>query len=641
MPESLPSKKISVVDVPEVAEFKSEFVYNFFVPDERLNEFGSVPSKFLSRPSETFDTTFVDSIEFNRAVPRYVEFTWRPVVVNDNAIQGKDISIRENLDKLYYEDDFSFDDFTSIHYQNPETVANLRVLIEKAYENIVPDNKVNSVKSLQERAVRLNSLTSPEVSSNLLGINANSLKPFNLRFFSNVNGKMVEVVNNELEKLKDVRASVQVNNKLIHDLLNNAALNNLTEPLSNAHRLETDKAQQIQSVSAKNRDSNLLDIGEFDSEITKPVLVYNVDTDGYQSVLQTTGYVIEKYEILTDGTTKTLGSLVVENPQISTTVDLQVKYGATYYYMIRTVGYVEIQAHDLQSNTIMAVGFLVASKPKRTPNVVCSEYAPPPPPSDFQVAWDYKVKSPRVSWSFPPNSQRDIKYFQVFKRPDLTQPFQLIKMFDFDDSLEKTPLNESFIDMDLVEKTRSPVCFFLDTEFTKNSSAIYCVCAVDAHGQSSNYSTQFQVAFDRNANALVKKLMSVSGAPKAYPNIYLNVDTFVDSIKDEGHSSVRVVFNPEYLRIKDGIGNDLGLLKTKALDSYKLNLINIDLQVQQSLTINLVDKTTKNLLDRTMKRTVDETLVDSKPAHTRKTMGQQTGAGSSVTVPSRTTFKRK
>ena len=34
---SLPSIKVIVADAPETTNFKSEFVYNFFTPDERTS----------------------------------------------------------------------------------------------------------------------------------------------------------------------------------------------------------------------------------------------------------------------------------------------------------------------------------------------------------------------------------------------------------------------------------------------------------------------------------------------------------------------------------------------------------------------------------------------------------------------------
>jgi hypothetical protein len=151
-------------------------------------------------------------------------------------------------------------------------------------------------------------------------------------------------------------------------------------------------------------------------------------------------------------------------------------------------------------------------------------------------------------------------------------------------SLSEYPLPE------LLERTNSFVGIYLDREFGKDSNCIYAVAATDAHGLTSNYSIQLQASFDRFENKLVKKLVSLSGAPKQYPNAYLNADTFVDTIKDSGHTRIRVVFNPDYLTLVNGKYADLGLLKTnRANGKYRLQLINVDLQAQQSVDIALQD----------------------------------------------------
>jgi len=203
--------------------------------------------------------------------------------------------------------------------------------------------------------------------------------------------------------------------------------------------------------------------------------------------------------------------------------------------------------------------------------------------------WDYKMTAARLTWAFPTNPQRDIKYFQVFRRSSISQSFELIKMFDFDDSVIRTPWTET-PDEVLIERLSSPKNFFLDTEFNKESKYIYAICCVDAHGISSNYSIQFEVSFDRFKNKMKKKLISVAGAPKAYPNMYLNQDTFVDTIKDSNHSQVEIFFNPEYLQITDEANNDLKLLKMDENNNYILSLLNIDLQSQKNVTIVLKDK---------------------------------------------------
>jgi hypothetical protein len=101
---------------------------------------------------------------------------------------------------------------------------------------------------------------------------------------------------------------------------------------------------------------------------------------------------------------------------------------------------------------------------------------------------------------------------------------------------------------------------------------------------------QFQVGFDKFENRLIKKLVSISGAPKQYPNAYLNADTFVDTIKDSGHRNIQIVFNPDHLNLFTSQGSDLKFLKTSRVDGkYRLQMINVDLQAQQSIDITLQD----------------------------------------------------
>ena len=140
-----------------------------------------------------------------------------------------------------------------------------------------------------------------------------------------------------------------------------------------------------------------------------------------------------------------------------------------------------------------------------------------------------------------------------------------------------------------MEKLTSPKSYYLDAEFTKDSRFIYTICAIDAHGYSSNYSIQFECYFDKFANKIIIKPVSLAGAPKVYPNAYLLRDTFVDTIRDSNHKNLEIVFNPEFMTVLDANSNNLNVLKTDADSSYQLQLINVDLQTQENIKINLID----------------------------------------------------
>ena len=86
--------------------------------------------------------------------------------------------------------------------------------------------------------------------------------------------------------------------------------------------------------------------------------------------------------------------------------------------------------------------------------------------------------------------------------------------------------------------------------------------------------------------------MSLSGAPKSYPNMQLEVDTFVDTMKVSGMTHIDVVFDPEYLRVDGPEGDDLRLWTFQNIDGgkYIFNILNTDLMEQEKITISIDDK---------------------------------------------------
>ena len=61
--------------------------------------------------------------------------------------------------------------------------------------------------------------------------------------------------------------------------------------------------------------------------------------------------------------------------------------------------------------------------------------------------------------------------------------------------------------------------------FDKNNVQIYTICSLDAHGYSSNYSTQIAVMYDFYDKKCITDLVSESGAPLHMPNIFIKRKT--------------------------------------------------------------------------------------------------------------------
>jgi len=207
----------------------------------------------------------------------------------------------------------------------------------------------------------------------------------------------------------------------------------------------------------------------------------------------------------------------------------------------------------------------------------------------------------------PINSQRDIKQFQIFRRSSIDEPFELLSQRCFDystkryttgeiidgNSKEMSQENASFVSYDK-SQTLSYIDddFIADIEASKTSKYVYTIVSIDAHGMISNYGAQFEVSYDFFKNKIIKKLVSNAGAPRQYPNMYLDVDLFKDVIKTEGPESLsmKIYFMPEYFKIKYNDGTVQTMLSTKQQNSfYNMQFINLQNQKSDSLKISIDD----------------------------------------------------
>jgi len=390
--------------------------------------------------------------------------------------------------------------------------------------------------------------------------------------------------------LREVKSDIQVNNKLLADVIEFNANTNLLNPTVDEFQEFLTEAKKIQKQAETQNNSNLISQDEFDFEIKDYITQKVLFSTTHTPIVQSIGYLIEKIELKPDGTQMIYPVSVVENPNKARFIDTEVKYGATYLYSIRAVYYIEVEAVDEKNGLISALGILVASRAVSSNSILCKEFTPPPPPQDVSFKYIPEEKAIKISWNFPVNPQMDIKKFQIFKRYSVYEPFQLLKEYDFDDS-EVKELSGEFPDLTLVEILNSPKTIFYDFDFSNKKSVIYSLVSIDAHGISSGYSTQYKVSYDKIFNKIEIEPISISGAPKSYPNIFLNEKAFSDSIRDQNHTSVEIFFNPEYLRLYNKTDNELGLLAIGEKNSYQIQFINLDISEQQILSIRLNDKT--------------------------------------------------
>jgi hypothetical protein len=592
---SLPSKKTIIADVPEVKNLHAEFVYNFFQPDERTNDSGVPSAKFIQKKSssEGLDVPFSTTDEFNRFTSRYIRISWSPVFELGKNFSYPSFKIANNIEKLYEEEDFVSDDFTGVVFQDTGLDGKLTHAVNKLLSAGVGSsiNQNGSLMDLTKELIKNEDNSEGEISSALL---AEILINSNNQGFVFTEGEKLIKNPSLLEGLSSTKFYTQINNKFLTKCLSTLKENSFTAFADEINDL-VGQVKEIEQSAKRSSNSSIINSKEYELDIEDYVGYSEINpSTAYDPKFKVLGYYIEKTEISSNGQEIVHEPIIFESAKRDSFVDLRVKYGSVYQYTIRSVAMFETKtfAHDKErGNLSILLRYLVTSKPSPASRVKCIETIPPPPPADFNIRWHGKERAAMLEWNFPVNKQRDIKGFQIFKRNSINEPFELVQVYDFDDSIIKekdqgSEAPESF----LIETLTSPKSYYLDYAFNKDKKCIYAVCSTDARGLSSNYSTQFEVEFDRYKNILKKTLVSLSGAPKAYPNFFLQQDTFVDTIRDSGHNRLRVVFNPEYLRVVDSSQNDLELLKTKDNADYQINVINIDLQEQQNISINLVEQ---------------------------------------------------
>ena len=592
--ESLPSLPITVADIPEIKTFEATFYYNFYRSDELINS--AVASN--SRPN---------TVDFSRNVPRYVYLSWNKVNVSSGNVKKKefiDISIETNANKILDEDDLSLAYFDTFKQQESSFITERQNYLSRLYGQI-NYNRVNA--GLTDAVKALHEIT-PE------GVTQQYLNTYlNYAYANNTNTTTADPATS----LENITTVVPVANKafgtLFHEKLSNDSMIGITPDMVNG-------LTNLFSTQHTVKDfANRFNGSQYDLSLDNPIstTISELQSD-FGLVFQSTGYVIERYRQLASGELVEKTTFYIENPDTTEFFDTQVLYNQRYVYFIKVVTALQTLTFDPDNRVNVIATFLVGSKFTRT-MVMCEDLTPPEPPTDFFVRWDYGLKKPFLTWNFPIDTRRHIKYFQVFRRKNVGEvrpaqlPFELVRMYDFNDlqnafgtyyvappagtsGLFQFIQGEANIDASVVINQTtlknldvfSPTCYIED-DFDKESYYIYAVACVDAHGITSNYSNQIGVNFNKQRNTIDRLDASAPNAPKPYPNLYLNKDAFVDTIKNEGYSQMTVVFNPEYYELTQRNGENIKVVNFGSQNKYRIQLINTDLQTDQFVDITVMD----------------------------------------------------
>ena len=631
MSVSQPSKEIYVIDVPEVKQFQAVYNYNFFVPDESVNATGGVPANVLARPGSEVDSSFIQ-YSITR-VPRFVAFSWTKPKISDvgagvseqasrnNAFKTTGAQygtlILDNLANIISEDNFASNNFSAIHFHDGQIDTKVHELVSGTMVKMSMENEHDSNTSHYKAAQKMipmlpNNITPHFVFQAMtqpgIAYGAQFYIPAASSANASTGGGMampdtsIRVRSDYYDRLKRVKVNTQINTKFIQDLVDRT----IKDPTSTTAASLTNMHQYAKRAQHAANQRFSPAVSEQDYKTFVPYI--NVRQQGTTAHTEKygaeiVGYIIDKFEILPDGTTVAGTPIVVDNADANTCADFQVKFNTYYCYTVRTIAQLTLPAINDDDGSVATIKILVSSKATNKVYVSTLKLDPPPPPGDVDFVWNYETDDAgdpiglMVTWAFPVTSERDIKQFQIFRRKRIEDAYELQKVYNFDDSVVPFPATEN-PDPSLVENLTSPACYWQDNDFdwtvntSRDKGLIYSIVAIDAHQLTSNYSAQFRVWFDRFQNKLQKELISHLGAPKPYPNLYLEGDLFKNTIRVGGpHSkTMKLYFNPEYYYLYDDRNRYVKLLETAQTGgSYKLQFINMDNLKSQDLDITIND----------------------------------------------------
>jgi len=431
------------------------------------------------------------------------------------------------------------------------------------------------------------------------------------------------VAQNNFNLAKSAKFDASLNSKFIGSLINSS----ITDPIGTyceeflPLKDVVEKVQKGAIADYLAQDSTLGDLSMTFIENTLHV-GQKPDVTLSSMEFKFAGFVLEKTEVKADGSIVLIDKRVINPASHGSTnqavefLDKNVAYGRNYVYQVSAL----LLGNILEPNlvppaTIAVLGegttdclkrfFFVQSNKSKALSIRTIEKVPPKPPVNLSVDWHTESDGALVTWNHPSNPQKDIKRFQVFRRSSVQEPFELLVEYDFDYSAVLLSSGEQ-VEPYAKIKVPKPVYHFIDKNIDPDRNYIYTVRSIDAHGLGSGYGMQISCTYNRFTNKIDSRLLSpqgtVQGTPIQYPNFFIDQSKFVDTIKDSGHSRLKIYFDPEYLRLYKKSGpqsesrKDLKLFNftgqgngINGTANFQLQMLNTDLQQSQTVDIIIAD----------------------------------------------------
>jgi hypothetical protein len=583
------SRNVTIVDVPDVNEIYAKFVYNFFVPDERYNKSGQ---QFL-RGSYTNKNTqrLVNTKTQRNLLPRYVQVDFgqgKPITFgtlkkdnnnfSTNLVTIQDFGNRNEF--LMREDEITNNSFQTLHESDfsakeriGQKVKSLSDILSLDFSESDQSKKISNFLNCERDVIQ------------------SLLNPYNDTLTLTVNESIEEKENDLFSNSVSVYLSTLVNKRFFDKLCaNNDDISSLSKSTTKQMIDKVTKDFLSKNSSKEVKKSDM-------TPTFKPFDVRDLNNTAEVGIkgIASVGYLINK----TDYSENKKSEILILDATKTNFIDPEILYGTKYSYSVCAIYRVDAIIEDTQESTTQKkfISILVASKPSKEVTVITQEFNPPIEPDGVFYRYDHMNGGLIITWQMSSGKTRDVKYFQVFKRKNINEPFTCIAEIDFNDSYGDDEKNEKVRD-DLVLKYPGATTFFIDKSYTRESpNTVYAICAIDAHGLTSGYSTQTEVSFDKFKNNIKTKEICRAGCPKQYPNFFVDprqdenvtVDSFSqDALYDSGHKKIDVYFTPDLSVFTNTSGKKSFAISTNQNNgNYKINMINLDLQKSNTTTLSV------------------------------------------------------
>ena len=276
---SYPSTAVTLVDLGEVTSLKTEFIYNFFTPDEGVNDEGDVAEQYRPSSSELPKADYIDTI--NSRIPRLVRINFSPVVpdikVRNNEFKttnfseknygANDFSIQKFYDRIIYEESFTDSEFTHVNFRDSAIDDRLFMAVsgtvtqESRIKNSKINRRINStIKQMQanvssrlesqlDAARFLQSETPPSIDPDFITNSLVRLDKLGALIVDESTQKQIR--SKVFDRVKDVNINARINARVLGDSVR-SIVNAPSGLLSDDFAPYLKKAVAIQDQAANN-----------------------------------------------------------------------------------------------------------------------------------------------------------------------------------------------------------------------------------------------------------------------------------------------------------------------------------------------------------------------------------------------------